>query len=148
MENEIITMIRNNILNLNRNYLPSGNHLVSSRYYNDPPRGGYQVNEEHEYIITDNDDIASLVLLEVLTNLSLLNDPKTELQQRNDRIKELKYRKIKETNDLECSICLDNFKKGECYRTLDCNHCFHKKCIDRWFKKNNDGCPMCRTKII
>ena len=44
-----------------------------------------------------------------------------------------------------CSICLvDNPK----YRNLTCccGHQFHKKCINRWLKKN-DSCPICREVI-
>ena len=48
----------------------------------------------------------------------------------------------------ECPICLEQLHKGEYQKVLDCKHCFHKKCIDRWFKKDNDFCPMCRLKVI
>lgn len=55
--------------------------------------------------------------------------------------------KIKQTNEPEkCVICLDNFKNKERVRELPCTHCFHKKCVDRWFK-NNSTCPMCRQNV-
>lgn len=43
-----------------------------------------------------------------------------------------------------CSICLENFKINEGYRKLNCNHVFHKKCIDKWFLSGHRECPMCR----
>lgn len=43
-----------------------------------------------------------------------------------------------------CIICLGDIKKG---KYLACNHYFHKKCINKWLK-NNNNCPMCRTIII
>ena len=38
-------------------------------------------------------------------------------------------------------------KEGEYYRTLSCNHTFHKKCIDLWKVKGGMTCPMCRKNI-
>lgn len=136
--------------NPNRNF-----QLISSRYYNDPPRGGYQINEEHDYILPDDDDVSSSVLLEIVTRFG---SPETEsfFKQRiknqiKQQIKSIKYKKVTSTDPLlteTCSICLDNYKEKECYRNLSCSHTFHKKCIDRWFSKDHSECPMCRTQII
>jgi hypothetical protein len=62
-----------------------------------------------------------------------------------------KYKKCKD-NDIDCSICCDKVKKAEFIRELNCNHIFHKKCIDNWLKyciKNNEyiNCPLCRTTV-
>tara|TARA_B000000532_G_scaffold220547_1_gene195062 strand:+ start:779 stop:1402 length:624 start_codon:yes stop_codon:yes gene_type:complete len=56
--------------------------------------------------------------------------------------------------DLQCSICLDNFKLNDKCIILDCNedkHIFHKgneNCsgIKTWLERNNT-CPMCRTEF-
>ncbi|KAF7635733.1 RING-type domain-containing protein, partial [Meloidogyne graminicola] len=46
-----------------------------------------------------------------------------------------------------CSICLDEFKLNErAQQLIQCNHIFHKKCIQKWLKKNST-CPLCR-KIV
>ena len=42
--------------------------------------------------------------------------------------------------DQECSICLDNITKKR--KVLPCNHTFHRKCINKWFKKLR-RCPLC-----
>jgi len=48
----------------------------------------------------------------------------------------------------ECSICMDNYKYKQYKRILpDCNHTFHKKCIDSWFKKKS-SCPVCRKDFL
>jgi hypothetical protein len=62
-----------------------------------------------------------------------------------------KYRRCnKET--IDCSICYEKVKSTEYIRELNCNHVFHKKCIDKWLllsmkNKENINCPICRTVI-
>ena len=41
-----------------------------------------------------------------------------------------------------CSICLT----GNTDYTTNCNHTFHKKCIDKW--KHHNTCPYCRKELI
>ena len=148
--NDMLNIYHENIRtirNPNRNF-----HIISSRYYNDPPQGGYQINEEHDYILPDDDDITSSVLLEIVTRFG---SPETESFFKNCRRTQIKgigkYKKVTKDSELlevVCPICLENFKENEYYRTLECTHSFHKKCIDRWFRKDHSDCPMCRTKII
>jgi superfamily II DNA helicase RecQ len=40
-----------------------------------------------------------------------------------------------------CSICLEE----NVDYTTNCNHVFHKKCIDKW--KHNNTCPYCRKEL-
>jgi hypothetical protein len=156
--NNIMNIYRDtirNVRNPNRNIMTPSirlNNIISSRYYNDPPRGGYDLNEEHEYILPDHDDLSAMVFLDVVTRFgSPGSDCEREL--RRTKIKQIgKYKKIKESDTTliqsDCPICLENFQVGEYYRSLDCNHCYHKKCIDKWFKKDHSECPMCRKTII
>ena len=30
----------------------------------------------------------------------------------------------------------------------ECNHVFHKHCIDKWLGSNKENCPMCRQKWV
>ena len=59
--------------------------------------------------------------------------------------------KIKKDDSIlneKCLICIENYKINELKRVLPkCQHFFHKKCIDKWFKKNA-SCPICRDKIF
>lgn len=60
-----------------------------------------------------------------------------------------------ETDDIPlCSICLESFKDGDELRTLECSHCFHRRCIDLWLvgclsdeHTNTRNCPQCRQTI-
>jgi hypothetical protein len=111
------------------------------------------VNQEYDYYIPDNDDLSSIILLDIINRFgSPGNDDfhRHMKEHRKNQIKSLgKYKKIKNSDIFEdkCSICIDTFKVGEFHRKLSCNHCFHKKCIDSWFKKKNE-CPLCRAVII
>jgi len=45
----------------------------------------------------------------------------------------------------KCVSCEDK-KYIDCIAIFgDCNHAFHKHCIDEWIK-NNNKCPLCRSK--
>lgn len=60
-----------------------------------------------------------------------------------------KYKQIKFGDKMVgqiCSICQEEYKPKEYKRDLNCDHSFHKKCIDKWLK-NNLSCPFCRTCI-
>lgn len=46
---------------------------------------------------------------------------------------------------MECAICLGTMETTN-FKTLSCNHCFHKECIDTWLK-NNSTCPYCRAVV-
>lgn len=70
--------------------------------------------------------------------------------------KKISIRKIKSNDDLlsdlldnnrECSICLEEYIKGDKVAYLTCVHNFHWNCIELWLKENNT-CPQCREIII
>ena len=54
----------------------------------------------------------------------------------------------KESKDqYTCTICMkEDLNKDEIYYT-NCNHEFCKPCLDDWFKRGNQSCPLCRSKI-
>lgn len=47
----------------------------------------------------------------------------------------------------ECSICLQQFQRGDCVRILPCGHIFHKVEVDDWLLKWKKICPVCRTDV-
>lgn len=60
-----------------------------------------------------------------------------------------KRKLLKDKTELCCIICQNTIKPNHVIRNLPlCNHIFHKRCIDKWFKqdKKNMKCPICRKK--
>lgn len=53
---------------------------------------------------------------------------------------------IKSSDNISfCTICQQDIFL-DIVRTLECSHCFHVNCIDRWFTENKK-CPQCRFEI-
>uniref|UniRef100_A0A1A9W0L8 RING-type domain-containing protein n=1 Tax=Glossina brevipalpis TaxID=37001 RepID=A0A1A9W0L8_9MUSC len=50
-------------------------------------------------------------------------------------------------DQLSCAICIDDLLSKEIIRTLQCNHRFHVKCIDKWLQSHST-CPMCRAHVF
>ena len=48
----------------------------------------------------------------------------------------------------ECTVCLEEKAAGERLVALPCLHTFHARCIAEWFAKAKvDSCPLCKNKI-
>ena len=48
----------------------------------------------------------------------------------------------------ECSICLEEFKKGDHVKVLPCKHVFHEHCAKEWIVDVRGVCPLCRQGIF
>lgn len=53
----------------------------------------------------------------------------------------------KDEPEVECTICLEEFKEGQSIATLYCNCRLHQRCIDEWFwsKEEKSMKPVCPT---
>ncbi|KAL9112963.1 MAG: hypothetical protein Q9227_002828 [Pyrenula ochraceoflavens] len=49
--------------------------------------------------------------------------------------------------NLGCSICTEDFTKGEDVRILPCKHKFHPACVDPWLLNVSGTCPLCRVDL-
>lgn len=47
----------------------------------------------------------------------------------------------------KCPICLDSIYYSFTIYKTDCNHVFHRSCIEKWIKVKN-FCPCCRKSNI
>lgn len=48
-----------------------------------------------------------------------------------------------------CSvICLEVIDKNALVRGLQCHHVFHQSCLDGWFGRLHDYCPLCHRLIV
>lgn len=48
---------------------------------------------------------------------------------------------------LMCSICTDEFERGEDIRVLPCQHKYHPACVDPWLLNVSGTCPLCRVEL-
>ena len=84
---------------------------------------GYNLNEDVKMVLTD-DEISKLKVMK-----------KCEIPDLN------------ESEEYKCTVCLEEMKDEEEIILLDCNHFFHKKCIETWFKNCSNKCPICRVEV-
>ncbi|KAM7503799.1 hypothetical protein LguiB_002703 [Lonicera macranthoides] len=50
--------------------------------------------------------------------------------------------------EMECPVCLTEFKPEAEINHLSCGHVFHKTCLEKWVNCWNFTCPLCRNQII
>ena len=58
----------------------------------------------------------------------------------------LKTITLEQSMDQDCTICLCSMDINEVVIELDCNHTFHKECIEKYFKEYSYKCPLCRKE--
>jgi hypothetical protein len=85
--------------------------------------------------------------IQVLSQLYFINK-KNEKKNYNHIyqkiIANIYFRREKTT---ECLICFENLRNGNTVSMLNCNHFFHKECINIWRKEKNQ-CPYCRKSTF
>lgn len=90
--------------------------------------------------VMETADIAEhLIMSENTPEVLTENTPEVPLNKKEEPSSSSKL----EEEDLTCSVCAELFINAV---TLGCSHTFCKFCIEQW-KKNDDVCPICRTKI-
>lgn len=51
-------------------------------------------------------------------------------------------------SSVECAVCLsDNVPRSKCVR-LRCSHVFCRPCLDKWTRRGNLTCPLCRGPCL
>lgn len=45
-------------------------------------------------------------------------------------------------------ICLETINQKAVVRGLQCHHVFHQSCLDEWFGRLHDYCPLCHRLIV
>ena len=58
------------------------------------------------------------------------------------KINTIRSRNIAINQNHTCTICLQTVSDD--LKILDCNHVFHKKCINIWLNQYNNFCPNCK----
>lgn len=57
----------------------------------------------------------------------------------------VKFKNVK-TKDNNCTICCTQFENNDSVILLNCNHIFHKECINEWIHYKAE-CPLCKTSV-
>ncbi|CAG8583279.1 1633_t:CDS:2 [Diversispora eburnea] len=47
-------------------------------------------------------------------------------------------------NSEKCQVCLCDYVANDELRVLNCQHGFHRECIDKWLTEGSNKCPICR----
>ncbi|KRX09850.1 hypothetical protein PPERSA_02722 [Pseudocohnilembus persalinus] len=72
---------------------------------------------------------------------------KQNIQSGNDeKLKNEKQENQEKKQFIQCSICFDDYEENQFVRILECQHNFHKECVDDWLKQKSN-CPLCRKDI-
>lgn len=104
----------------------------------------YYVNtNNNQPLLPEDIEILNSIVMEDFTYMySLIYQRMNENNKKKltpEQIDKLDYKH----ESFECSIC---FTERTDKINLECNHSFCKKCLYKWFSKNNT-CPCCRKEI-
>ena len=107
-------------------------------------REGNKTIQEFEFTIKLQVSGDYLQKHDVKSIMKVLSD--SGLYSRYNWMPVVKSTKNKKVN--QCAICQENMKKNQLVLMTQCNHCFHKKCISKWYGKQDftPTCPMCRAE--
>ncbi|KAH6714343.1 hypothetical protein BKA61DRAFT_358832 [Leptodontidium sp. MPI-SDFR-AT-0119] len=48
---------------------------------------------------------------------------------------------------LACAICLNEFTDEQLVRDISCSHVFHTDCLDEWYARGHNQCPLCKGAL-
>jgi len=62
------------------------------------------------------------------------------------RLPMVKVSRAHTKNGTQCATCMESFKIGEKVGKLNCEHIYHRPCIEPWLRKRKT-CPVCRKVV-
>jgi hypothetical protein len=84
----------------------------------------------------------------VNVNEEVVNEEEEKRTLNEEEFNKLEVLVLEDDIDNDCSICIDNLRKGDEVIKLKCNHIFHKGCIKSYLMNYDNKCPLCRVNII
>ncbi|KAI0472466.1 hypothetical protein F4859DRAFT_484294 [Xylaria cf. heliscus] len=96
---------------------------------------------------TSNHNAAPESSSEAINNTAPQNEPEIAPAETNTTPDTAKKEPKPEEDNPGCSICTEDFTKGEDVRVLPCNHKFHPACVDPWLVNVSGTCPLCRLDL-
>jgi hypothetical protein len=152
-KNEVYLLMSINDIIINDSFLDIIDEIFNNEYSN------------NEYIVNNNGNIVYHIYYDIIDSDSDNSEEEENINNGyNDEeydyfinCKEINNKvckpvRIKENDDLIinkecCNICCEDYITGQYKRTLpNCNHIFHKKCVDKWLKTKSN-CPICRNEL-
>ncbi|KAF4693279.1 hypothetical protein FOZ60_011503 [Perkinsus olseni] len=56
--------------------------------------------------------------------------------------------KLHTNGEIDCAVCLGEYKPDDMVCELECGHVFHEDCLFKWFlRSDNIQCPLCRYDL-
>jgi len=95
-------------------------------------------SDDQKSVGLTSDELDKVSMVEIYRKKSF------QLKRRKSHHERDRYHHRKYKN---CCICLFDYRDGEPIRILKCNHYFHKKCVDIWFRKRTQ-CPLCKQSVL
>lgn len=134
--NSGIASFRNGIASLSNDSLSSSNNrlaLSNNRsYYSNFPLY-YATESEDEY--SDNESDNEYSDSEYYEEDNVIH---------KNLIERYNFTQTTKKNE-NCTVCLDKLENY--IIKTNCNHCFHKNCIEEFLKSGGNKCPNCRSKF-
>ena len=85
------------------------------------------------------------VISQLLNNLEATGPPPMSQKEIN-LIPTVEVTQEEVSKNLQCSVCMEDFKARESVRRLPCTHLYHADCIVPWLQMHAT-CPICRKTI-
>lgn len=85
-------------------------------------------------------------LTQFLNQMGENSGPAPAPENRINSIPTVKVTADQARDNLQCAICMDDFKENDEAKRLPCSHHFHEECIKRWLRLHGT-CPTCRVAL-
>ena len=115
--------------------------MNENNQYNEVYNDNYDGNINSPYYVEYKPFLLVLFSISTLCALNYFNNTYKKRKYINNKLKLLLL------NSNECAICLDKIENNKNIILLNCDHYFHKNCLDNWFVKSKT-CPICRNDVI
>lgn len=86
------------------------------------------------------------ILAQFINQVEDNNGPAPASESRINAIPTVTVTAEQARDNLQCAICMDDFKENEQAKRLPCSHHFHEKCISQWLRLHGT-CPTCRVTL-
>ena len=137
--------IVNNIYNIRRYLEINDNERINNTPQNQFAEESNFIDSLFETFLDNNINIQG-----ILGNVDDLQDVKVTLSKSDfDKLEKIKIQNdnLNEFLNLQCNICMEEYKINDHVIKLKCKHLFHKECIKDWLCKEKISCPVCRMDV-